>query len=152
MRTSRAGLAAIILREGVRRKAYQDSVGVWTIGVGHTGPPAGPGRRITMGRVRRLLRQDVREVERALDRFHLPAQRMFDALVSFGFNLGVGIFGTEHTIGAALHRHDWDAVSRSLMLYDVAGGRKLLGLFNRRKSERRQFNRGLRAWRRRHRH
>jgi lysozyme len=38
MKTSSAGLQLIVRFEGVRLKAYDDGVGVWTIGVGHTGP------------------------------------------------------------------------------------------------------------------
>lgn len=151
MRTSKMGLAQIVAREGVRLRAYRDSVGISTIGVGHTGPDVHMGRRISLATAYRLLAQDVASVEFRLSEFEIPAQGMFDALVSFGFNLGVGIFGTEHTIGQFLHAKRWDKVGDAMLLYDVAGGRVMLGLLNRRKSERRQYNQGLRAWRRRNR-
>lgn len=51
MKTSAAGRALIVAREGRRLSAYRDSVGVWTIGVGHTGrmapPPVTPGMKIS---------------------------------------------------------------------------------------------------------
>lgn len=144
-KTSKAGLAAIVAREGLRRKAYLDSVGVPTIGVGHT---AGVrlGQSITVAQALRFLASDVRAVERVVNRLDVPRQRMYDALVSFGFNLGAGIFDSSHTIGKHVHARHWDKAGDSLLLYDVARGHKLLGLLNRRKSERRQFKRGLAAY------
>lgn len=144
-KTSKAGLAAIVAREGVRLTAYLDSVGVPTIGVGHT-HGVRMGQRITMAQALRFLAQDVREVEAVVNRLDIPAQRMYDALVSLGFNLGPGIFDVSHDIGRHLHARHWDKAADTFMEYDHAGGRVLLGLFNRRKSERRQFNRGLAAY------
>ena len=144
-KTSKAGLAAIVAREGVRLRSYQDSIGVWTIGVGHT-RGVRPGQRITLAQALRFLASDVREVEAAVNRLDIPAQRMYDALVSFGINLGPGIFTREHTIGGHLLERHWDKASAALMLYKMAGGRVLLGLLNRRNSERRQYNRGLAAY------
>lgn len=148
MRTSKKGLAWIVAREGVRLKAYHDSIGVPTIGVGHTSGVR-MGQRITMVRALELLRQDVANVEFRLSEFEIPSQRMFDALVSFGFNLGTGIFDSSHTIGRHLHEKKWTLVAEDFLLYDRAGGRVLLGLLNRRKSERAQYLRGYRAWQRR---
>ena len=41
---SAAGLALTKQFEGLELKAYQDSVGVWTIGYGHTGTDVKPVR------------------------------------------------------------------------------------------------------------
>ncbi len=41
--------------EGLRLTAYQDSVGVWTIGYGHTGPDVHPGMTITEEQADELL-------------------------------------------------------------------------------------------------
>lgn len=148
---STRGIAAIVVREGVRLKAYPDPAThgpPWTIGIGHTGPDVHPLLKITMGRARALLRRDLDPIEAELVRLGVPAVGMFDSLCSFGINLGVGIFGTDHTIGQLLHAKRWDKVGDAMLLYDVAGGRHMLGLLNRRKSERRQYNRSLRRWRR----
>ena len=44
---SSKGLALTQQFEGCRLTAYQDQVGVWTIGYGHTGPDVTPGLTIT---------------------------------------------------------------------------------------------------------
>jgi lysozyme len=153
MRTSKAGLARIVAREGVRLKAYPDPAtggAPWTIGVGHTGPDVHPGMRIGMRRALALLRGDVADVEFRLSEFGVPAQRMFDALVSAGINLGVGIFGPSHTIGQDLAHKRWSKVAEDLLLYDNAPGHPHM-LASRRKSERAQYLRGYRAWQRRRR-
>jgi len=93
MKTSDKGVAFIALHEGVVTKAYRDSVGVWTIGVGHTaaaGAPA-PVRGMT------VTRQEALQIfDRDLGRFEtrvsqaLPGvpQHAYDAGASFDFNTG----------------------------------------------------------------
>ncbi len=62
MRTSERGLALIRQFEGLRLAAYQDSVGVWTIGYGTTrGVKAG--QAITAEQAEELLRADVATFE-----------------------------------------------------------------------------------------
>ena len=45
--------------EGLRLTAYQDMVGVWTIGYGHTGPDVKPGLTITQQQADQLLINDL---------------------------------------------------------------------------------------------
>ena len=45
--------------EGLREKAYQDSVGIWTIGYGHTGSDVKPGMMITKAKADQLLESDL---------------------------------------------------------------------------------------------
>ena len=45
--------------EGLRLNAYQDSVGVWTIGYGHTGSDVKPGMTITQAKADQLLQADL---------------------------------------------------------------------------------------------
>ena len=67
MRTSDRGLSLIKSFEGLRLQAYQDSVGVWTIGYGATrGVKAG--MTITMDQAERMLVNDVQRFEPDLDR------------------------------------------------------------------------------------
>jgi GH24 family phage-related lysozyme (muramidase) len=42
---SDAGIELIVSFESVRLTAYQDPVGIWTIGAGHTGPDVHKGSR-----------------------------------------------------------------------------------------------------------
>ena len=89
-RISDAGKKFIEEAEGLRLKAYQDSVGVWTIGYGHTdGVKAG--QVITQARAEELLSNDLERFEAAV-RAIAPktTQGQFDAFVSFAFNLGEG--------------------------------------------------------------
>lgn len=83
-----------MLREGKRNKAYLDTKGIPTIGVGHTGPEVGIGQVITDDQVMELLRGDIQEVEDCLNTLvKVPlTQNQYDALGSFIFNVGVGAF------------------------------------------------------------
>lgn len=92
------GRAALTAREGVRLKAYKDSVGVWTIGCGHTsaaGPPkVTPGLTITAAESDEIFARDLIQYERAVDQaVKVPlADHERDALVSVCYNIGTGAF------------------------------------------------------------
>ena len=102
MKTSPAGIAAIKQREGCRLKAYRDSTGVWTIGVGHsseagTPPPVHSGMVITDAQALSILAGDLAPREKFLNGLlrHAPTQNQFDAMMSLMFNVGNGAF--EHS-------------------------------------------------------
>jgi lysozyme len=94
MKMSEQGRRLLTQREGVRLKAYRDTVGVWTIGVGHTaaaGPPSPvPGMVITAAECERILSRDLVLYEKAIAQALkvMVAQHEFDALVSICFNVG----------------------------------------------------------------
>lgn len=95
MRTSTEGLMALIGHEGVVLSRYRDSVGVWTIGVGHTKAAGGLNPdtftgKLTVGQVLNLLREDIAKYEAGVNNaVKVPLkQHEFDALVSFHFNTG----------------------------------------------------------------
>lgn len=95
MKMSEQGLRLLIEREGSRNAAYLDSVGVPTIGVGHTGPDVPPiGQSWTDEQVQAALAKDLARFEAAVNnavKVELD-QHQFDALVSFAFNVGTGAF------------------------------------------------------------
>ncbi|MGV8840917.1 MAG: lysozyme [Bauldia sp.] len=100
MKTSPAGVAEIAGHEGIVLSPYKDSVGVWTVFVGHTAAagtpdPAGLPRGIEQPIAAALdtFRRDLAAVERRVaEAVSVPLrQHEFDALVSFDFNTG-GIF------------------------------------------------------------
>lgn len=94
MKMSNNGLTVLMLREGKRNNAYQDTKGIWTIGVGHTGEEVEGGLVWTDQQVVDQLALDVGKCEDAIDnnvRVGLT-QNQFDALCSFIFNIGVGAF------------------------------------------------------------
>lgn len=93
------GKAAIVSREGVETRAYKDSVGIWTIGVGHTaaaGPPVPKaGMKISYAECMRLFDNDIVEYERPVDEALAGiklTENQFDALVSICYNIGPGYF------------------------------------------------------------
>lgn len=96
MELSAIGEAVLIAREGRRLKAYRDSVGVWTIGIGVTtikGRPVTAGMVISSAECDALfavtLAVYVAAVNRGL-KVTVP-QHVFDALVSICYNIGVGL-------------------------------------------------------------
>jgi len=94
MKTSEQGVALIRDREGCILKAYQDTVGVWTIGVGHT---AGVSEfdRCTEEQATAWLAEDLMWSEAAVNLVEVPLeQHQFDALVSFVFNVGQYAFAS----------------------------------------------------------
>jgi len=75
--------------EGVRQFPYQDTVGKWTIGVGHNLSDKG----LSFPIIDTLLREDIAEVQKELDDLYpawcnLSENRQM-VLVNMGFNLGV---------------------------------------------------------------
>ncbi|MVM34366.1 glycoside hydrolase family protein [Spirosoma sp. HMF4905] len=91
---SSVGIAFIKNEEGCRLKSYQDSVGVWTIGYGHTGSDVKPNQFITAAKAEELLRDDLVKCESSIQnrvKAHLTSNQV-DALCSFIFNVGVGGF------------------------------------------------------------
>jgi lysozyme len=94
MKLSARGSQVLIDREGCVLTAYQDSVGVWTIGVGHTSaagePEVEPGMSIAMSEAWRVFAQDNDMFEEVVnDAISMPMdQHEYDAFVSICFNLG----------------------------------------------------------------
>lgn len=89
------GLNLLIQREGKRNKAYKDTKGIWTIGVGHTGPDVLPNSVWSDAQVSDALQKDLIWAEHAVNSVTIPlTQNQFDALVSFTFNVGIYAFNT----------------------------------------------------------
>lgn len=139
MKTSSAGVAAIAFYEGLRTDAYRDSVGVWTIGVGHTaaaGPPKpAAGMRITAQQALDILATDLPKYEAPVNK-RMPnvPQHVFDAAVSFCFNVGQGNFAsaswpTKYLAG------NMAAAEAALKQWNKASGRVIAGLTTRRGEE-----------------
>lgn len=144
MKTSPAGRAAIMQREGVRLTAYRDSVGILTIGCGHTsaaGPPkVAAGLTITRAQCDEILSRDLGQFEAAVARaVKVPLnQAEFDALVSLAFNIGGGAFARS-TVVRKLNAGDRAGAANAFLAWNKAAGRVLSGLTARRSAERAQF-------------
>jgi lysozyme len=145
LKMSADGRAKLMQREGVRTQAYRDSVGVWTIGVGHTaaaGPPAPkPGMVISRAEVDQILSRDLVQYEKAVnDAVRVPlTQGQFDALVSFCFNIGIGGFKGS-TVVRLLNKRDYRGAANAFMKW-----LKPPEIRGRRESERQQFVRATYA-------
>ena len=135
------GLLIVKSLEGLELEAYQDSVGVWTIGYGHTsmaGPPqVYPGMAISEAEAEQILRQDLNlfegGVEDAVAISTHPDQ--FSAMVSFSFNVGLGAF-RDSTLLRKHNGGDFAGAADEFLRWVYAGGQRLLGLERRRKAER----------------
>ena len=136
---SAAGLVLITFYEGIETTAYQDSVGVWTIGVGHTNaagaPEVVPGMTITEEQAFDILANDIGQYEQAVNQYVTVTlnQFQYDALVSWTYNLGAGSLASS-TMLKVLNSGDYWNTIHELLKWDNAGGEQLRGLTRRRGS------------------
>jgi len=156
MNVSDKAIEVIKHHEGVRQKPYQCPALLWTVGVGHViNPnhakvpmaerkalpiPDGWDRKLDMEEVNAILKSDLARFERGVAQFcPVPlTQGMFDALVSFSFNVGLGTL-QRSTLRQKLLRGDKEGAAEELLKYCMAGGKILKGLQNRRIDERAMF-------------
>jgi lysozyme len=156
MKVSDKALRVIKHHEGVRQRAYRCPARLWTIGVGHVlYPEQGrlkleerdgftlrpeDDRVFPMEEVDAILAADLARFERGVEQFcPIPlTQGMFDGLVSFSFNLGLG--GLQRsTLRQKLLRGDKAGAADEFLKYCMGGGKILKGLQNRRIDERALF-------------
>ncbi|HCT4843929.1 TPA: lysozyme [Enterobacter hormaechei] len=144
MQTSEKGIALIKQFEGCKLTAYQDSVGVWTIGYGWTQPvegkPIRAGMTIKQETAERLLKTGLVSYESDLSRLVKVGltQGQFDALVSFTYNLGARSLSTS-TLLRKLNAGDYTGAADEFLRWNKAGGKVLKGLTRRREAERALF-------------
>ena len=156
MKVSDKAIKMIQHHEGVRQRPYRCTAKLWTIGVGHVmypehgklkieervGLPLRPEdeRIFSMDEVNAILKFDLDRFERGVEKFCpvLLTQGMFDGLVSFSFNVGLGTL-QRSTLRQKLLRGDKEGAAEELMKYCMAGGKVLRGLQNRRIDERALF-------------
>lgn len=135
LKTSPDGLALIADLEGCRLKPYQCSAGVWTSGIGHT-VGVTPKGDITERQAAQNLVSDVLNVERRLAvcaPVTMP-QPVYDAVVSFAFNVGTGA-ACKSTLVSFIQRQQWTQACNQLPRWVYVNGQKNSGLENRRTRE-----------------
>lgn len=135
MKTSPRGIALIKQFEGLRLAAYQDSVGVWTIGYGHT-KNVYPGMVITEAQATAFLTEDVAVHASGIGKYVKVKlnQNQFDALASFHFNLGADILNGSALL-SYINAQQWQAAAAEMKKYVYAGNQVLQGLVARRNAE-----------------
>jgi lysozyme len=142
---NQAGIDLIKHFESLQLQAYQDSVGIWTIGYGHTagGKNDGSihaGMAIDEQQAEDFLRQDLAGFEQAVDGAVATSinDNQFAALISFSFNLGAANLRSS-TLLRVLNEADHFAAAGEFKQWSKAGGKRLAGLVRRRISERNLF-------------
>jgi lysozyme len=100
--------ALIAVFEGERLTAYQDSGGVWTIGMGHTGPDVSKGLRISSEQALQLFADDIQPLRKLADLVNGGdwGDWQAAALISFGYNCGAAAMNHPENMTEFIHdRH-----------------------------------------------
>jgi len=112
----------IIEEEGKRNKAYKDSKGLWTIGVGHL---IRPGEQhlitatLTDDEVKDLLKRDLEWCSQAVESaVRVPLQQaQFDALYSLCFNIGGTAFKNS-TVVRRINAGDMQGAADAILMWN----------------------------------
>jgi lysozyme len=138
MAITKSTLSYITEEEGKRNKAYKDTKGLWTIGVGHLIKPDEQHlitATLTDEEVEELLRSDLKWCSEAVEgAVKVPlAQAQFDALYSLCFNIGGTAFKNS-TVVRKLNAGDYQGAADAILMWN-----KPAVLEKRRKRERDLF-------------
>jgi lysozyme len=138
MAIAESTLSFITREEGAKNKAYKDTKGLWTIGVGHL---IRPGEEhlihatLTDQEVKDLLKSDLKWCSDAVESaVKVPLQQaQFDALYSLCFNIGGTAFKNS-TVVRKLNANDYQGAADAILMWN-----KPAVLEKRRKRERDLF-------------
>lgn len=140
---SAVAVSAIAVREGYSSRAYDDGVGVQTLGFGSTrhpdGTPVKPGDTVTPQRAVVMLAKDAdriwREAAACIGEVPLYPHEA-DAYASLAYNIGSGAF-CRSTIVKKLKQTppDYAGACEAIRMWNRAGGQVLPGLVKRREAE-----------------
>ena len=138
MAIAKSTLSFITKEEGARNKAYKDSKGLWTIGVGHLIKPDEQHlitATLTDEQVEDLLKSDLKWCSEAVESsVKVPlTQPQFDALYSLCFNIGGTAFKNS-TVVKKINANDLSGAADAILMWN-----KPEVLINRRKRERALF-------------
>lgn len=144
MHISPSGIDLICNFEGKRLTAYDDGVGVWTIGFGTTVYPNGikvkKGDTCTEAQAKAYMAHDLKKFASAVNNaVTVPLnQNQFDALVSLAYNIGTGAFN-KSTLVKKLNANDYRSAADQFDVWVNAGDKRMQGLVNRRAKEKALF-------------
>ena len=141
MSVNKATLDLIKQFEGCKLVAYQDIVGIWTIGYGTTagadvGVKPAYGMTITQERAEDLLRLGVDKFAATVDAMITTSVNAneFGACVSLAYNIGPNAFA-KSTVLRELNVGHKDKAAAAFRMWNKAGGEVIKGLVNRREAE-----------------
>jgi len=142
MAIAKSTLSFITKEEGLRNKAYKDSKGLLTIGVGHLIKPDEQHlltATLTDEQVEQLLQSDLKWCQDAVDNnVKVPlTQNQYDALYSLCFNIGETNF-RKSTVLRKVNENDLKGAADAILMWN-----KPAVLEGRRKRERALFLTGL---------
>lgn len=144
MKTSQVGIDLISSFEDTKLQAYDDGVGVWTIGIGTTVYPNGvkvkKGDTCTLEQAKTYFSHDLNRFENTVNELVKVAisQNQFDALVSLTYNIGQTAF-SKSTLLKKLNAKDYAGAADQFLVWIRGGGKVLKGLERRRAAERALF-------------
>lgn len=143
MQISFNGLQFLKDGEGFRKEAYKDTGGVWTIGYGTIkwlGKPVEQGMTMTEKEAELALQADLAWAQTAVNKLvKAPlSQNMFDALVSFVYNIGENAF-MKSTLLRKLNARDYKGAAQEFLRWKFDNGKEIQGLLNRRIKEKALF-------------
>jgi lysozyme len=135
---SASALVGIATWEGFKSDAYQDIVGVWTIGFGTTADVR-PGQKIDAVTALQRKITDIQKFEGALKQcVKVPLhQYEYDAFLSLAYNIGPSAF-CNSTLVRKLNQGDYEGACKQILRWNRAGGQVVKGLANRREAEYKQ--------------
>ncbi|WP_151830020.1 lysozyme [Acinetobacter junii] len=141
MKISQVGIELISSFEDLKLNAYDDGVGVWTIGIGTTTYPNGvkvkKGDKCTLEQAKEYFAHDLKRFESSVNNLvKVPlTQNQFDALVSLVYNIGQTAFSNS-TLLKKLNAKDYQAAADQFLRWNKGGGKVMKGLVRRREAER----------------
>ena len=144
MKIDKYGLELIKKFESCKLSAYKvdKAEKYYTIGYGHYGADVKKDMKITKKRAEELLKNDVKYFENCVNSSLKVkvTQSMFNALVSFTYNVGYGNLKKSSLI-KYVNKKQFRKASNEFKKWNKCGGKVLKGLVNRRLLEQQEFER-----------
>ena len=141
MHVGAKGEALIKEFESCRLAAYRDQRGIWTCGWGATGPDISARTKWTQEQADARFDKDLEVREKQLTEYldNAPTtQDQFDALLSLGYNIGMGALKNS----TALKKHvvgDYEGAAKAILMWNKTNGQPNNGLTRRREAERKLY-------------
>lgn len=156
MNISENGIKLIQHFEGCSLTSYRDTVGILTIGWGHTGSDVYSDQKISQDEADNLFLEDISKFVDILN-IQLSVdlkQNQFDALLSFLYNVGPGEVGVKDglfhlksggssTLWKMIQNKNFSGAAAQFTLWCRAGGVVSRGLLVRRRTEQKLFATGI---------
>lgn len=141
MKLDKKGYELIKGFEGLKLDAYQDSVGIWTIGYGNIHyedfTKVKKGDKVSLQRAEEIFKFFANRFSKQVETLIKKplTQNQFNAIVSFAYNVGIGALKDSTLLKKLNNNPDDPTIKNEFMKWVNAGGKKIQGLVNRRTSE-----------------